>query len=84
MKSERKPLIVDNDMRRFWALVDKGDGTLWAPGVSAEYSVSANGDNEVSIFTTEETATRAAAHALLNYDVSTEPVEVVIFRKGAS
>ncbi len=76
-----KPLIVDRKMRRFWVLIEKKDGTMWANRVSAEYSVDRMGDYEVDLFTSLETAERAAAHEKLDYGADLVPVEVEILAK---
>lgn len=72
MKHQRNaPLIVDSGMRRFWALIDPKDGTLYARSLSADFSPrkGENGAGEwshwdIPLFASLAVARRAAAEEL--------------------
>ena len=75
-------LIVDRNTTRFFALVDPRDGTLFCRSVSVEFSPAETDfeHDEVSVYTSANVASRAAAAEKLHTNVALAAVEVEIRR----
>jgi hypothetical protein len=74
------PLIVDKKTRRFWALIDPMDGTLYCVNVSSDIDAGPRGHDEVVLFTRSDDAERAVAVARLAGD-RLVACEVIVSRR---
>ena len=68
------PLIVNSRTRRFFALVDQKDGTLWCLKIGTEF-----GDHdEITLYTSLDVAECSAAYERLHNSAKLKAIEVVV------